>query len=111
MPDPKPSMRILFVSQNFPPEVNAPAVRLSEHARQWMADGHDVEVLTSVPHFPEGEVYEGFENRLVQDQVDGIETLRVPMYVAENKGALKRIASYVSFMFSAFWFCRRTQHE
>ncbi|NNF04407.1 MAG: glycosyltransferase family 4 protein [Rhodothermales bacterium] len=104
-------MRVLFVSNNFPPEVNAPAVRLIEHARRWTADGHEVEVLTSNPNFPEGEIYDGYENRLVTDSVDGIDVVRVPMYVAENKGSFKRILSYVSFMISAWWYCRRTNEE
>ena len=35
-------MRILFLSDNFPPEGNAPATRLHEHAIRWVRDGHDV---------------------------------------------------------------------
>lgn len=93
-------MRLLFISNYFPPEVNAPATRLVEHARQWIADGHDVEVMTSVPNFPEGRIYEGYRNRYQEEIVDGIPVFRVPMYVAENKGTLKRTLSYISFMIS-----------
>lgn len=100
-------MRLLFVSNYFPPEVNAPAVRLYEHAKQWVADGHDVEVLASVPNFPEGEVYKGYENRFVREHRNGIDVMRVPMYVTANEGTLKRTLSYVSFMLSAVWFSRR----
>lgn len=94
-------MNLLFVSNYFPPEVNAPATRLVEHARVWAAAGHTVEVLTSNPNFPEGEIYDGYENRFVQERTDGIDVTRVPMYVAENKGVLKRTLSYVSFALSA----------
>ena len=94
-------MRLLFVSNYFPPEVNAPATRLVEHARQWTADGHAVEVLTSNPNFPEGEIYAGYTNRFGHGVVDGIKVTRVPMYVAENKGTLKRTLSYLSFGLSA----------
>ena len=104
MPEP---MRLLFVSNYFPPEVNAPATRLGEHARQWAADGHAVEVLTSNPNFPEGEIYAGYDNRFRQDDVEGVAVTRVPMYVAENKGTLRRTLSYVSFMASAVWQSRR----
>lgn len=97
-------MHILFVSNYFPPEVNAPATRLYEHARQWVADGHTVDVLTAVPNFPEGEVYEGYENTLTRDVVDGINVTRVPMYVTPNEGTLRRTLSYLSFMCSAVWF-------
>ncbi len=99
-------MRILFVSNNFPPEVNALATRLSEHGREWVRMGHEVEVVTDVPNFPEGEVYAGYENRLTRETVDGMSVTRVPMYVAENRGTVRRTLSYLSFMASAMLFGR-----
>jgi len=100
-------MRVLFVSPNFPPEVNAPATRLFEHAREWVRLGGEVDVLTDVPNYPEGVVYPGYENRYSEEEVEGIRVHRVPMYVTANEGALKRIASFVSFMASAVWHARR----
>ncbi len=100
-------MHILFLSNYFPPEVNAPATRLHEHARQWVADGHTVDVLTSVPNFPEGEVYDGYENRLTEEERDGIRATRVPMYVSPNEGIIQRTLSYLSFMLSACWYAGR----
>lgn len=104
-------MRLLFISNYFPPEVNAPATRLYEHARLWAQAGHDVDVMTSVPNFPEGQVYEGYRNRYSEEQVDGIDVMRVPMYVAENKGTLKRTLSYISFMLSCLWFSPRIRRR
>ena len=100
-------MHILFLSNYFPPEVNAPATRLHEHARQWVADGHAVDVLTSVPNFPEGEVYDGYENRLTEETRDGIRATRVPMYASSNEGVIGRVLSYLSFMLSACWYAGR----
>jgi len=100
-------VHILFLSNYFPPEVNAPATRLHEHARQWVADGHTVDVLTSVPNFPEGEVYEGYENRLTEEERDGIRVTRVPMYISPNEGVIQRVLSYLSFMLSACWYAGR----
>jgi glycosyltransferase involved in cell wall biosynthesis len=100
-------MHILFLSNYFPPEVNAPATRLYEHARQWVDDGHTVDVLTSVPNFPEGEVYEGYENKLTEEERDGIHATRVPMYVSPNEGVIRRAWSYISFMLSACWYAGR----
>src|SRR5690554_2330799 len=104
-------MRLLFVTNYFPPEVNAPATRLFEHARHWVDDGHQVEVITSVPNFPAGEVYEGYRDRYTEEVHQGIEVKRVPMYIAENKGSLKRTLSYISFMLSAFWFSSRVSRR
>lgn len=101
--DPTESPRILFISNYFPPEVNAPATRTAEHTRIWSGGGTDVQVLTSAPNFPEGAVFDGFENRLTRDRDGGVEVLRVPMYISPNRGTVRRTLSYLSFMVSAAW--------
>ena len=95
-------MRILFLSHYFPPEVNAPAIRTHEHARRWVADGHEVTVITGVPNHPKGELFPGFENRWIQEEaVDGIRVIRTWMYLTPNAGFLRRSANYVLFMATA----------
>ena len=95
-------MHILFLSDNFPPEVNAPASRTFEHCREWVASGHRVTVITCAPNFPTGKVFEGYRNRLWQtEEVAGIRVIRVWTYITANEGFLRRILDYVSFMVSA----------
>ena len=100
-------MHILFISNYFPPEVNAPATRLFEHAKVWVKEGITVDVLTSIPNFPEGKVYDGYDNSYREEDRDGIRVARVPMYVTANKGTLKRTFSFISFMLSACWYARK----
>jgi glycosyltransferase involved in cell wall biosynthesis len=96
-------MHILFLSDNFPPEVNAPASRTHEHCRQWVAAGAQVTVITCAPNFPKGRVFDGYHNRLWQQQVvDGIRVIRVWSYITANEGFVKRVLDYTSFMLSAF---------
>jgi glycosyltransferase involved in cell wall biosynthesis len=91
-------MKILFVTHYFPPEVNAPANRTHEHCRRWVQDGHDVTVITGIPNHPRGEIFEGFENRWIQqDEIDGIRVIRTWMYLAPNAGFAKRVANYLLF--------------
>ena len=97
-------MRILFLSDNFPPEVNAPATRTYEHCREWVKHGADVTVVTCVPNFPQGKVYEGYPNALVQrETVDGINVIRVWSYITANEGFFKRTLDYISFGVTAFF--------
>lgn len=97
-------MKILFITDNFPPEVNAPASRTYDHCRRWVEAGVDVTVITCAPNFPKGRVYEGYRNQLYQKEiVDGITVIRVWSYMAANEGFLKRILDYLSFSFMAFW--------
>ncbi|PAU93162.1 glycosyltransferase WbuB [Aliifodinibius salipaludis] len=97
-------MNILFITDNFPPEVNAPATRTYEHCREWVDEGHEVTVITCAPNFPQGEVYEGYQNKWHQkEEVDGIEVIRVWSYITSNEGFIKRTLDYFSFAVTSFW--------
>ncbi|MEZ4699371.1 MAG: glycosyltransferase family 4 protein [Rhodothermales bacterium] len=104
-------MRILFIGNNFPPETAPLAQRLFEHGRQWVDDGLDVTVMTDVPNFPEGVVYEGYRNRYTRETMACIDVVRVPLYVTKNAGTLKRIASFISFMLSVIWYSRKVEER
>jgi glycosyltransferase involved in cell wall biosynthesis len=92
-------MHILFFTDNFPPEVNAPASRTFEHAREWVAAGNQVTVVTCAPNFPGGRVFPGYQNRPWQTEtMDGIRVIRVWSYVTANEGFLRRVLDYASFM-------------
>ncbi len=94
-------MHILFLTDNFPPEVNAPASRTHEHCRLWVAAGHRVTVVTCAPNFPKGQVFAGYRNRLWQSEVvDGIRVIRVWTYITANEGFVRRVLDYLSFMAS-----------
>ena len=96
-------MHILFLTDNFPPEGNAPATRTYEHAREWVKKGHKVTVITGAPNFPEGKVFEGFKNSWYsKSDLDGINVVRVKTYITANEGFLKRILDFISFMISGF---------
>jgi glycosyltransferase involved in cell wall biosynthesis len=95
-------MRVLFLTDNFPPETNAPATRTYEHAKRWVAAGCGVTVVTGAPNFPAGRLFPGYRNRLWQrETVDGIDVVRVWTYITANEGMLRRTLDYVSFMVSA----------
>jgi glycosyltransferase involved in cell wall biosynthesis len=92
-------VRILFLTDNFPPETNAPATRTHEHTRRWAAAGHEVTVITGVPNFPSGKIHAGYRNKpWQQETLDGVRVIRVWTYVTANEGFLKRTLDYVSFM-------------
>ena len=95
-------MRILFITDNFPPEVNAPASRTYEHCREWVKAGNDVTIITCFPNFPQGKVYLGYSNHMIREEwLEGIRVIRVWSYITSNDGFLKRILDYLSFMISA----------
>jgi glycosyltransferase involved in cell wall biosynthesis len=92
-------MHILFLTDNFPPERNAPASRVYENACYWVRWGHQVTIITCAPNFPEGKVYEGYQNRWYQvENCDGIRVVRVKTLIAANDGVVMRTLDYLSFM-------------
>ena len=94
-------LKILFLTDNFPPETNAPATRTYEHARSWVAAGHEVTVLANAPNFPTGKVFPGYKNKLWQrETMEGIAVVRVWTYVTANEGFFRRSLDYFSFAVS-----------
>lgn len=96
-------MRILFLTDNFPPEVNAPANRTYEHCKEWVKAGVEVTVISCVPNFPKGQVYPGYKNKWKQEEmIDGIRVIRVWSYITANEGFIKRVLDYISYSITAF---------
>ena len=99
-PDP---VHILFLTENFVPEVNAAASRVYERARYWVQWGHRVTVITTAPNFPDGKVFEGYRNAWYRREViSGIEVVRVKSFIRPNRGVVSRICDFLSFMVTGF---------
>jgi glycosyltransferase involved in cell wall biosynthesis len=98
-------VKILYVSQYFPPEMGAPAARVAELSRHWARMGHDVTVLTGFPNHPTGVVPEEWRSRLRQlrytETVDGVRVVRTWLWPLPNRKAHERIRNYASFCVSA----------
>ncbi|MDQ3224336.1 MAG: glycosyltransferase family 4 protein, partial [Gemmatimonadota bacterium] len=95
-------MRILFLSQYFPPEMGAPAARVFELSREWAALGHDVTVLTGFPNHPNGVIPPEYRGSWVRKElVAGVKVVRAPVYATPNSGKVRRSASYISYAASA----------
>lgn len=94
---------ILFITDNFPPEVNAPASRTFEHCREWVKANHPVTVVTGFPNFPSGKIHAGYQNSLYAiEEIAGMRVIRVKTFISANEGTLLRTLDYMSFMVSGF---------
>ena len=92
-------MRILILSQWFDPE---PTFKGLAFARELIAQGHEVEVITGFPNYPGGTIYPGYRIRWRKVEViDGIRVVRVPLYPSHDSSGLRRVANYASFAMSA----------
>ena len=98
-------MKILYVSQYFPPEMGAPSARVYELSKRWVEAGHHVTVLTGFPNHPTGVVPEDYRRQMrrltVRERTEGIRVIRTWLYPAPNRRPLERILNYSSFCISA----------
>ncbi len=95
-------MHLLFLTQYYPPEVGAAAVRLARLARLLAAEGHHVTVLTSLPNYPSGVIPPEYRGRPFRREIlDGVEVVRVWAYASPSKRARARLLNQGTFMMMA----------
>jgi colanic acid biosynthesis glycosyl transferase WcaI len=90
-------LRILILTQYFPPEIGGPPTRLAAMAAELQRLGHDVEVVTGIPNYPRGKIFPGYRNLFYQREIrDRVVIHRVWLYPAMG-GGLGRMLNYASF--------------
>jgi glycosyltransferase involved in cell wall biosynthesis len=98
-------VKILYVSQYFPPEMGAPAARAAELARHWSDAGHDVTVLTGFPNHPTGavppEYRRQFRHVVARENWHGVKVVRTWLLPFPNRKAYERMLNYASFCVSS----------
>ena len=97
-------MKLLILTQYYPPEIGAPQNRLHELAVRLKAAGMEIDVLTALPNYPRMEIMNGYENRKNRyEEIDGIPIHRSWIYVTKSKGIFSRLLIYFSFVWSSYW--------
>jgi glycosyltransferase involved in cell wall biosynthesis len=98
-------VKILYISQYFPPEMGAPAARAAELSHHWARAGHVVSVLTGFPNHPTGVVPPEWRPRLrrltYREKKDGVNVFRTWLWPLPNRKAHERMRNYASFCASA----------
>lgn len=97
-------MRILFLTQYFPPETGAPQNRLYELAIRLRRSGHEVSILTAMPNYPAMEVLPAYKGKLyAKETMDGMAVFRTWIYVSKKKKIIPRLINYFSFVFTSLF--------
>lgn len=96
-----PLMRILILSINYWPEVTGIGAFTTYRAEYLAAAGHDVEVCTTFPYYPEWKVPEDYKGRFVSTEArNGVRIFRNYIYVPNRVTALRRVIHEGSFVFA-----------
>ena len=97
-------VRILILTQYYPPEAGAPQNRLSGLAAELSVLGHEVHVLTAMPNYPAMEIHKQYRGLFFKKEfVQQIHIYRSWIYVSKNRSIFSRLLNYFSFTFSSLF--------
>jgi glycosyltransferase involved in cell wall biosynthesis len=95
-------VKILLLTQYFPPEVGAPQNRLFELATRLKKQGIEIDVLTAMPNYPQMKIYAGYEGKgFFREEIGGLNVYRSKIYIPKSKGIFQRLLNYFSFVFTS----------
>ncbi|MBL7913302.1 MAG: glycosyltransferase family 4 protein [Bacteroidia bacterium] len=95
-------MKLLILTQYFPPEVGAPQNRLFELAVRLHKLGVDITVLTAMPNYPQMEIHKDYVGKeYVYEEMEGLKVHRSSIYVSKSKSIVDRLRNYFSFVISS----------
>ncbi len=86
-------MNILIVSQYYWPE----NFRINDLAEELVSRGHKVYVTTSLPNYPQGNLYKGYNWKITREEHNGVKILRVPVVTRGKGGNFRLFMNYLSF--------------
>lgn len=95
-------MKLLLLSQYFPPEVGAPQNRLFELALRLQKSGVNITVLTAMPNYPQMEIYPEYRGKsYLHENLQGLSVHRSAIFVSKKRGIIPRLRNYFSFVISS----------
>jgi colanic acid biosynthesis glycosyl transferase WcaI len=95
-------MRILYLSQYFPPEAGATQTRAYEMSRNLVRLGNAVTMVAELPNHPSGIIPPEYRGRLAErSDLEGIDVIRVWVKASPVKSFRNRMLFYLTYMISA----------
>jgi len=106
-------LKLLILSQYFPPETGAPQNRLFQLAKKLHSLGVEITVLTAMPNYPEMKIFDGYRGKCFHYEIlDGLPVYRCWIFSGKSKSIITRLVNYFSFvitsLFSGIFRTRKT---
>ena len=101
-------MKILIVAERYWPEVGAAPSRLANMAEGLKENGCDVEVLTGLPNYPKGKIFEGYRGCLFRrEEYRGMTLFRYWLYATVSRHPIARVLNMFSLAVTIWFFVFR----
>ncbi len=97
--------KILIITNYYPPETGAASNRIHQMAKSLAGQGYELKVLTPLPNYPRGKVYNEYRGKFSQKRIeDGIEVYRLWIFASNSKNIFLRLLAMLSYSFSLMWY-------
>lgn len=98
-------MKALIVSHYYHPEIGAAASRITFMAEGLRQEGADVDVLTCLPNYPKGRIFEGYRGCFSKrENINGVNVFMCWSFASVSKSALVRMLCMLSFSITLWFF-------
>jgi len=95
-------MRLIILTQYYPPEHGAPQNRLHDLAARAVKMGHKVTVLTAMPNYPQGKIFKDYRRKFTfKEDIDGVKVIRSWIFTSKKKSLIPQLTVYFSFVFTS----------
>ncbi|WP_299332724.1 glycosyltransferase family 4 protein [uncultured Psychroserpens sp.] len=99
------SKDLLIITSYFPPEIGAASNRIYQMANGLQQHDFNVKVLTPLPNYPTGKIFEGYKGKFKHTSVEkDMKIYRLWIYASNSKNKLLRLVAMLSYSFSLVWF-------
>lgn len=100
-------MKILVICQYYSPE----PFRHSDICEELVKRGHEVTVVTGLPNYPMGKIYDGFRHGKKRDeQINGVKIHRC-FTIGRRHGAIFRFLNYYSYAISSHFYVKHLKDD
>lgn len=100
-------MRILVVCQHYYPE----QFRITDICEELVRRGHEVTVLTGLPNYPMGKIFDGYRRGKKRDEViNGVKVHRC-FTIGRRRGVFFRVLNYYSFAVSSTHYAKKLKEQ
>lgn len=98
---------VVVYGMNYAPEIAGVGKYTGEIAEHLAAEGMDVTVVTTPPHYPGWKVQPGYGNRYSSSRENGVGIIRTPLILRQRMKGIWRLVAPLSFALSSapviFW--------
>lgn len=96
---------ILIITSYYPPEIGAASNRIFHLAEGLQKNNFNVSVITPLPNYPKGEIFDGYKNKFRHTSIEkNIKLYRLWIYATVSKNKFIRLFAMLSYSFSLVWF-------